>query len=103
MKKKKKKKKKAKTQLTYRHLTLSPPLKACLLVFCCQVMLLVYHWSSSGEEDQHDVLISKPVSRWSPEEVLSWLDNMGPWAQLYRPPIQQEKVNGRYWQMAAGF
>uniref|UniRef100_A0A8C4ZQJ0 Bifunctional apoptosis regulator n=2 Tax=Gadus morhua TaxID=8049 RepID=A0A8C4ZQJ0_GADMO len=62
---------------------------------CVAVMLLVYHWSSSGEEDQHDVLISKPVSRWTPEEVLSWLDNMGPWAQLYRGPIQQEKVNGR--------
>ncbi|KAG7276796.1 hypothetical protein CRUP_008746 [Coryphaenoides rupestris] len=62
---------------------------------CVAVMLLVYHWSSSGEEDQHDLLISKAVSRWSPEEVLSWLDNMGPWAQLYREPIQQENVNGR--------
>lgn len=62
-------------------------------------MLLVYHWSSSGEEDQHDLLLSKPVSRWSPEEVLSWLDNMGPWAQLYRGPIQQENVNGRYLQI----
>ena len=62
----------------------------------------MYYWSSSGEEDQHDVLISKPVSRWSPEEVLSWLDNMGPWAQLYRGPIQQENVNGRYWHTAPG-
>ncbi|KAJ3614896.1 hypothetical protein NHX12_018465 [Muraenolepis orangiensis] len=62
---------------------------------CVAVMLLVYHWSSSGEEDLHEALISKPVSRWSPEEVLSWLDSMGPWAKFYRGRIKQEKVNGR--------
>lgn len=57
-------------------------------------MVLVYHWSA-GVDDQHDPLISKPVSRWTPEEVLSWLDQLGPWAQLYRGPFQQENVNGR--------
>lgn len=61
---------------------------------CFQVMVLVYHWSS-GVVDQHDPLISKPVSRWTPEEVVSWLDHLGPWAQLYREPFQQENVNGR--------
>lgn len=59
-----------------------------------QVMVLVYHWSSGGV-DQHDPLISKPVSRWTPEEVVSWLDSLGPWAQLYREPFQKENVNGR--------
>ncbi|KAM4604077.1 bifunctional apoptosis regulator-like [Polymixia lowei] len=61
---------------------------------CVAVMLLVYHWSS-GEGEHHDLLISKPVSHWTPEEVLSWLENLGPWAQLYRGPFQQENVNGR--------
>lgn len=57
-------------------------------------MVLVYHWST-GVNDPHDPLISKPVSRWTPEEVLAWLDQLGTWAQLYREPFQQENVNGR--------
>ena len=61
---------------------------------CFQVMVLVYHWST-GIVEQHEPLINKPVSRWTPEEVVSWLDNLGPWAQLYREPFQQENVNGR--------
>ncbi|KAM3864615.1 bifunctional apoptosis regulator-like [Diretmus argenteus] len=61
---------------------------------CVAAMLLVYHWSS-GEVEQHDLLISKPVSRWTPEEVVSWLEHLGPWAQHYREPFQQEAVNGR--------
>ncbi|XP_070684337.1 bifunctional apoptosis regulator-like [Pempheris klunzingeri] len=58
------------------------------------VMVLVYHWSS-GVVEQHDPLISKPVSHWTPEEVVSWLEHLGPWAQLYREIFQQENVNGR--------
>ena len=70
-------------------------LRLCLCVCVCfQVMLLVYHWSS-GEGEQHDLLISKPVTRWTTEEVLSWLENLGPWAQLYAEPFQRENVNGR--------
>uniref|UniRef100_H3CS39 Bifunctional apoptosis regulator n=1 Tax=Tetraodon nigroviridis TaxID=99883 RepID=H3CS39_TETNG len=61
---------------------------------CVAVMVLVFHWSA-GVDDQHDPLISKAVSRWTPEEVLSWLDQLGTWAQLYREPFQQENVNGR--------
>uniref|UniRef100_A0A3Q4H0I3 Bifunctional apoptosis regulator n=1 Tax=Neolamprologus brichardi TaxID=32507 RepID=A0A3Q4H0I3_NEOBR len=61
---------------------------------CVAVMVLVYHWSS-GPVDQHDLLITKPVSHWTPEEVVSWLENLGPWAQLYKEPFQQENVNGR--------
>ncbi|XP_056136337.1 bifunctional apoptosis regulator-like [Lampris incognitus] len=61
---------------------------------CVSVMLLVYHWSSS-EGGQHDLLSSKPVSRWTPDEVVSWLEHLGPWTHLYREPFQHENVNGR--------
>ncbi|XP_029366924.1 bifunctional apoptosis regulator [Echeneis naucrates] len=61
---------------------------------CVAVMVLVYHWGS-GVVEQHDLLISKPVSHWTPEEVVLWLEQLGPWAQLYREPFQQENVNGR--------
>ncbi|KAF3852605.1 hypothetical protein F7725_005960 [Dissostichus mawsoni] len=55
---------------------------------CVAVMVLVYHWSS-GVVEQQDMLISKPVSHWTPEDVVSWLELLGPWAQLYREPFQQ--------------
>ncbi|KAG7485135.1 bifunctional apoptosis regulator [Solea senegalensis] len=58
------------------------------------VMVMVYHWSS-GVVEQHDLLITKPVSHWTAEEVVSWLENLGPWAQLYSEAFQQENVNGR--------
>ncbi|XP_068607529.1 bifunctional apoptosis regulator-like [Brachionichthys hirsutus] len=61
---------------------------------CVTVVVLVYHWSRAAV-DQRDPLITKPVVRWTPEEVASWLDNLGAWAQLYRAPFQQENVNGR--------
>uniref|UniRef100_A0A4W6G8E0 Bifunctional apoptosis regulator n=1 Tax=Lates calcarifer TaxID=8187 RepID=A0A4W6G8E0_LATCA len=61
---------------------------------CVAVMVMVYHWSS-GVVEQQDLLISKPVSHWTTEEVVSWLEHLGPWAQLYREPFQQENVNGR--------
>ncbi|XP_076004355.1 bifunctional apoptosis regulator-like isoform X2 [Genypterus blacodes] len=61
---------------------------------CVAVMLLVYHWSS-GVVEESDLLISKPVSRWTTEEVVSWLEQLGPWAKHYREQFQQENVNGR--------
>jgi len=57
-------------------------------------MVLVYHWGS-GVVEQHELLISKPVSHWTPEEVVSWLEHLGPWTELYRDPFQKENVNGR--------
>ncbi|KAM9314675.1 bifunctional apoptosis regulator-like isoform 1-T2 [Pholidichthys leucotaenia] len=65
---------------------------------CVSAVVLVYHWSSGGG-DQDDLLISKPVSHWSPEEVVYWLEHLGPWAQLYKEPFQQENVNGRLLKM----
>ncbi|KAK6301095.1 hypothetical protein J4Q44_G00291930 [Coregonus suidteri] len=60
---------------------------------CVAVMLLVYHWSSG--DGVHDLLVSKPVSKWTPEEVLFWLEHLGPWTSLYKEPFLQENVNGR--------
>lgn len=61
---------------------------------CVAVVVLVYHWSR-GVVEHTDLLLSKPVSLWSPEEVLSWLEHLGPWAHLYREPFINENVNGR--------
>eukprot|EP00069_Balaena_mysticetus_P007082 bmy_05420T0 len=46
------------------------------------VVLLVYHWSS--RESEHDLLVHKAVATWTAEEVVLWLEQLGPWASLYR-------------------
>ncbi|XP_016890404.1 bifunctional apoptosis regulator isoform X2 [Cynoglossus semilaevis] len=61
---------------------------------CVAVTVMVFHWSS-GASEQHDLLISKPVSHWTAVEVMTWLENLGPWAQLYREAFHLENVNGR--------
>lgn len=58
------------------------------------VVVLVYHWSG-GVVEQHDLLLSKPVAFWTPEEVVTWLEELGAWTQLYSTSFQQENVNGR--------
>ncbi|MEE6498339.1 hypothetical protein FKM82_003049 [Ascaphus truei] len=57
------------------------------------VVLLVYHWSS--RESEHDLLVHKPVAKWSPEEVILWLEQLGPWASHYKERFLSERVNGR--------
>ncbi|XP_028828120.1 bifunctional apoptosis regulator-like isoform X2 [Denticeps clupeoides] len=57
------------------------------------VMLLVYHWSS--RDGEHDLLVRKAISKWSPEDVTLWLERLGPWAAPYKDGFYQEKVNGR--------
>lgn len=58
-----------------------------------QVVLLVYHWSS--RESEHDLLVHKAVAKWTAEEVVLWLEQLGPWASLYRDRFLAERVNGR--------
>lgn len=60
---------------------------------CPQVVLLVYHWSS--RESEHDLLVHKAVAKWTAEEVVLWLEQLGPWASLYRDRFLSERVNGR--------
>ncbi|KPP64572.1 bifunctional apoptosis regulator-like [Scleropages formosus] len=60
---------------------------------CVAVMLLVYHWSSRDAE--HDLLVHKPVTKWTATEVISWLDHLGPWTSLYKENFLKEQVNGR--------
>ena len=59
-----------------------------------QVVLLVYHWSS--RESERHLLVHKAVARWTAEEVVLWLEQLGPWASLYRDRFLSERVNGRW-------
>lgn len=57
------------------------------------VILLVYHWRS--RESEHGLLVQKAADRWTTEEVVLWLEQLGPWASLYRDRFSSERVNGR--------
>ncbi|XP_040297385.1 bifunctional apoptosis regulator-like [Bufo bufo] len=57
------------------------------------VMLLVYHWSN--RESEHDFLVHKPVIKWTPEEVVLWLEQLGPWTSHYKDRFLSARVNGR--------
>ncbi|KAL4685349.1 hypothetical protein H8959_000946 [Pygathrix nigripes] len=54
------------------------------------VVLLVYHWSS--RESEHDLLVHKAVAKWTAEEVVLWLEQLGPWASLYRERFLSEQA-----------
>ncbi|NP_001088347.1 bifunctional apoptosis regulator L homeolog [Xenopus laevis] len=57
------------------------------------VVLLVYHWSSRDSEQ--DLLVHKPVAKWTAEEVVLWLEQLGPWASHYKEHFLSGNVNGR--------
>ncbi|XP_062999422.1 bifunctional apoptosis regulator [Elgaria multicarinata webbii] len=60
---------------------------------CVAVVLLGYHWSSRESED--DLLVHRPVAKWTAEEVIHWLGQLGPWTSLYKESFLLERVNGR--------
>ncbi|KFQ18142.1 PREDICTED: bifunctional apoptosis regulator [Merops nubicus] len=60
---------------------------------CVAVLLLGYHWSSREFEEDH--LVHKPVAKWTVEEVILWLEQLGPWTSHYTEKFFLEKVNGR--------
>ncbi|OXB82704.1 UNVERIFIED_CONTAM: hypothetical protein H355_000402 [Colinus virginianus] len=66
----------------------------CVAVsFIWMVVLLGYHWSSREFED--DLLVHKPVAKWTAEEVTLWLEQLGPWTSHYKERFLLENVNGR--------
>ncbi|XP_063171078.1 bifunctional apoptosis regulator [Candoia aspera] len=60
---------------------------------CVAVVLLGYHWSIRESED--DLLVHKPVTTWTAEEVVLWLGQLGPWTSPYKERFLRERVNGR--------
>ncbi|XP_044160455.1 bifunctional apoptosis regulator-like [Bufo gargarizans] len=57
------------------------------------VVLLVCYRITQARE--HDLLVHKPVSEWTPEEVVIWLEQLGPWTSHYKDRFLSGRVNGR--------
>ncbi|XP_040297381.1 bifunctional apoptosis regulator-like [Bufo bufo] len=56
------------------------------------VLLVCYRITQACE---HDLLAHKPVSKWTPEEVVLWLEQLGPWTSDYQDRFLSVRVNGR--------
>ncbi|XP_041062718.1 bifunctional apoptosis regulator-like isoform X2 [Carcharodon carcharias] len=59
---------------------------------CVAVVFLVYLWS---RETEKDLLVHKPVTKWTAKEVTLWLEQLGQWATVYKERFLEEEVNGR--------
>ncbi|XP_044160793.1 bifunctional apoptosis regulator-like isoform X2 [Bufo gargarizans] len=57
------------------------------------IMLLLCHWSY--RESEHDFSVHKPVIKCTPEEVVLWLEQLGPWTSHYKDRFLSGMVNGR--------
>ncbi|XP_077426681.1 bifunctional apoptosis regulator-like [Vanacampus margaritifer] len=63
------------------------------VLLCVTVSLLLYQWSSSHEVEQEDQLDSQSMLRWTPEETIFWLEQLGP--GLSSKSFQPGSPNGR--------
>ncbi|KAK2909561.1 hypothetical protein Q8A67_005398 [Cirrhinus molitorella] len=57
------------------------------------MLVLLYHGFSA--DSSHEVLLSKPLSRWSTDDVTLWVEHLGVWTNQYQETFRREKLNGR--------
>ncbi|KAL1281605.1 hypothetical protein QQF64_000408 [Cirrhinus molitorella] len=57
------------------------------------MLVLLYHGFSA--DSSHEVLLSKPLSRWSTDDVTLWVEHLGVWTNQYQETFRREKINGR--------
>ncbi|XP_048015142.1 bifunctional apoptosis regulator-like [Megalobrama amblycephala] len=64
------------------------------IALCCvATVLLVYRAFSISSS--HDVLLSKPLSRWSADDVTLWVEHLSVWTNQYKQTFFREQINGR--------
>ncbi|XP_026112097.1 bifunctional apoptosis regulator-like isoform X3 [Carassius auratus] len=62
------------------------------LTFMTVVVLLYRAFST---DSSHEVLLSKPLSRWSADDVTLWVEHLGIWTNQYKETFRREQINGR--------
>ncbi|XP_059410967.1 bifunctional apoptosis regulator-like isoform X2 [Carassius carassius] len=62
------------------------------LTFMTMVVLLYRAFST---DSSHEVLLSKPLSRWSADDVTLWVEHLGIWTNQYKETFHREQINGR--------
>ncbi|KAF4117987.1 bifunctional apoptosis regulator-like isoform X2 [Onychostoma macrolepis] len=64
------------------------------IVLCCVAMLVLLYRVFSTDSS-HEVLLSKPLSRWSADDVTLWVEHLSVWTNQYKETFCREKINGR--------
>ncbi|XP_043117279.1 bifunctional apoptosis regulator-like isoform X2 [Puntigrus tetrazona] len=61
------------------------------LIWMTMVVLLYRAFST---DSSHEVLLTKPLSRWSADDVTLWVERLGIWTNQYKETFRREKING---------
>lgn len=59
-----------------------------------QASLLLYQWSSSRDVAQEELFVSQSALQWTPEEMILWLETLGP--ELSSKSFQEGSSSDRY-------
>ncbi|XP_042573455.1 bifunctional apoptosis regulator-like isoform X2 [Cyprinus carpio] len=57
--------------------------------------MLVLLYRAFSTDSSHEVLLSKPLSRWSADDVTLWVEHLGIWTNQYKETFRREQINGR--------
>lgn len=52
-------------------------------------------WRVYSTDSSHEVLLSKPLSRWSADDVTLWVEHLSVWTNQYKETFRREQINGR--------
>uniref|UniRef100_A0A672KWE4 Bifunctional apoptosis regulator n=1 Tax=Sinocyclocheilus grahami TaxID=75366 RepID=A0A672KWE4_SINGR len=75
----------------------NPPQEFCSgisIVLCCMAMVVLM-WRVYSTSTSHEVLLSKPLSRWSADDVTLWVEHLSVWTNQYKETFRREQINGR--------
>ncbi|XP_050963535.1 bifunctional apoptosis regulator [Labeo rohita] len=65
-----------------------------MIVLCC-VAMVVLVWRAFSTSSSHEVLLSKPLSRWNTDDVTLWVEHLSVWTSQYKETFRREQINGR--------
>ncbi|XP_067296574.1 bifunctional apoptosis regulator-like [Pseudorasbora parva] len=60
---------------------------------CMAMVVLVY--CAFSADSSYETLLSKPLRRWSADDVTLWVEHMGVWTNQYKETFHREQINGR--------
>ncbi|XP_052402793.1 bifunctional apoptosis regulator isoform X7 [Carassius gibelio] len=63
------------------------------IVLCCMAVVVLM-WRVYSTDSSHEVLLSKPLSRWSADDVTLWVEHLSVWTNQYKETFHREQING---------
>ncbi|XP_051747814.1 bifunctional apoptosis regulator-like isoform X6 [Ctenopharyngodon idella] len=67
--------------------------RAVTVLICLTMMVLLYQAFIANPS--HEMLLSKPLNRWSVNDVTLWVEHLGVWTNQYKETFRREQIDGR--------